>query len=175
MGQPGGAVGEVVSEESKEQLEVIPSMMELRRYDGQAARVEGRYEVSPVTGSKRLQPVVIVLDDCTRLLRAYRPVPAEFRFLERRVHLYGRAGTSAGHDPHVQQVEAPQILEVERLDLAPGETPVDPVPSELPCPPRASNAAELRARLERWVRVVGVLERFEELEDESFWGRAHIR
>ncbi|MBW2702328.1 MAG: hypothetical protein JRF33_16030 [Deltaproteobacteria bacterium] len=160
--------------DSVEDLPKISSLEQLREHAGVMARIEGRYDVCPVAGSKRLQPVVIVLDDGTRLLRAYRPIPSEFGFIDRRVHLTGRAGLDSGQDEHVQQVEAPQILEVSQLELAPGEKALNPVPDSLPAPPRVVDAEGLALRRNLWARVVGNLALLEEKPNESFWGRAEI-
>ncbi len=173
--QSGGRLGAAVTRDSAGDLPKITSLALLREHAGVMARIEGRYDVCPVVGSKRLQPVVIVLDDGTRLLRAYRPLPAEFGFIDSRVHLTGRAGLDSGQDEHVQQVETPQILEVSRLELAPGEEALNPVPDSLPAPPRVVDAEGLARRQEFWARVVGVLALLESKPDESFWGRAEIK
>jgi hypothetical protein len=85
---------------------------------GDPVRLEGRYEVDPIAGGKRFQGAWLVLDDGTRYVIAYRPVPGHFPFLSKRVVIQGRP-YMPGRD--TQHIQAPH-LEVQSIELAPGET-----------------------------------------------------
>jgi hypothetical protein len=152
----------------------IENMSDLQAHAGKRARIEGRYEVAPIAGSKRLQPAVVVLADGTRLLRSYRPLPAEFGFLERRVVVIGRAWTDANQGPDVQQVMAPHVAP-DSIALAPGETAWSPVPTELPPPPRVTDRAGHLRHDQRWILLVGRLERLDTKPSEAFWSDAVYR
>ncbi len=154
-----------------ESLRAVTTMDDVRRHAGERARIEGRYEVTPIAGSKRLQPAVIVLADGERLIRSYRPRPEEYRFLDKRVVIVGIARTDAGQPSNVQQVMAPHI-EPETIELAPGETPWPTPPTELPSPPLVSRAQDFRGLHDRWVRIAGVLTSVTERPNDSFWSDA---
>lgn len=156
-----------------DELPVVRSMADVRKYEGQTARIEGRYEVAPIAGSKRLQPVVIVLSDGEQLIRAYRPRPAEFHLLDRRVVVLGKAYTDANQDPNVQQVMAPH-LEADEIMLAEGEQPFSPHPKNLPTPPLIKDSKGFEARDGRWIRLEGTLESLAPMKDESFWSLASL-
>jgi len=149
-------------------LPTIKNLQDLRTHAGERARIEGLYEVAPIAGSKRLQPAVIVLSDGTQLIRSYRPVPAEFGLLDRRVVVIGKATLDADQGPDVQQVMAPHVAP-ERIELAAGEKALDPVPARLPAPPKLTRAEDFERHAGRWVRVVATLKELTELPDEEFW------
>jgi len=152
-------------------LPTIRTQADLEAHAGKPARIEGRYEVSPVAGSKRLQPAVIVLSDGTQLLRAYRPVPEEFGLLDRKVVVFGKATLDADQGPNVQQVMAPHVFP-DKIELAAGEKAIQPVPTELPAPPKATRAEDFARYAGRYVRMVGEFKELKPLPDESFWADA---
>jgi hypothetical protein len=117
--------------------------------------VTGIYTVSPVRGGKRLQAGYLLVDgkDETWVV-SYRPDPKLFEYIDKRVVVRGRPYTNS---PYVQSVGGTHF-ELQSIELAPGETPYDPKPKTLPAPPRATDEAELRARVGRWVHVVGTLQ-----------------
>jgi hypothetical protein len=113
---------------------------------------EARYRISPVAGGKRLQAVSLDFDDGEAWIRAYRPLRSELRFAEKRVVVTGRpywpsSNVQAVIDTH---------FELESIELAPGETPWDPVPTLIPPPPFARTAAQATARTARHVQCRGV-------------------
>jgi hypothetical protein len=116
-----------------------------------------RYVVDPIVappGGKRLQAVTLLRDDGEAWIRAYQPLPAEYRFIDRKVVVTGRPfwpppGPDAIGGTHV---------EVEKIELAPGEAP-NPGPFELlPAPPEATTLGGVSARAGLWVCAVGKLE-----------------
>lgn len=146
------------------------TLAEIEPHFGRPIRVIGRYDVAPVALGKRLQPVEIVLDDGTRFIRAYRPVAAELRLLERRVVVDGRFYPDAHQPPDVEQVMAPHV-EPERIELAPGEKPA-PAAGGLPAPPLVEDAAGLRARDDRWAMVHGRLDSVTPRPGDDLWADA---
>jgi hypothetical protein len=156
-----------------DELPVVRSMADVRKFEGQTARIEGRYEVAPIAGSKRLQPVVIVLSDGEQLIRAYRPRPSEFHLLDCRVVVVGKAYTDANQDPNVQQVMAPHV-EVDKIALAEGEQPISPHPKELPTPPLIKDRKGFEARDGRWLRLEATLKSVVPMKDESYWSVASL-
>jgi len=152
-------------------LPIIDSQADLEAHAGKPARIEGRYEVSPVAGSKRLQPAVIVLSDGTQLIRSYRPVPAEFGLLDRKVVVFGKAYLDANQGPDVQQVMAPHVFP-ETIELASGEKAIEPLPPELPPPPKVTQAADFERHAGRYVRLVATFKELKPLPDESSWADA---
>ncbi|MCK4764076.1 MAG: hypothetical protein KAW12_17890 [Candidatus Aminicenantes bacterium] len=158
-----------------EKLPECAAMEDVERYYGQKVSVKGLYEVDPIAGSKRLQAVCIVLPDGTRLLRSYRPIKEEFRFINKQVIATGTVFTDAGADPHVQQVMAPHITNIESIVLAPGETPYKKTPRELPPLPVIKNREELINRRDCWVQLVGKLLSVSKRLDENIWADADFR
>jgi hypothetical protein len=151
------------------------SAADVERLHGQRVVVEGRYEVEPVPGGKRLQAVVIVLPDGTRLIRSYRPVPAEFGLVNRRVVAVGTVYRDSGEGAHVQAVGGPHFRP-ERVDLAPSESPYSPnVPAELPPPPVVANAREFDALADRWVQAWGTLVRVTPHQEDPLWANAVVK
>ncbi len=112
-----------------------------------------RYVVDPLRGGKDLQAVMLLRDDGEAWLRAYRPIPDEYRFIDRLVVVTGRPYWPS---PHVQAVGGTHV-DVEKIDLAPGEAP-HPGPYDLmPAPPEAADLPSLAKRAKLWVRAVGRL------------------
>jgi len=144
------------------------------RLNGRRVVVEGRYEVEPVPGGKRLQAVIIVLPDGTRLIRSYRPVADEFGLVNRRVRAVGTVYRDSGEGPNVQQVVAPHFRP-ERIELAAGEPPLTARPTELPAPPVVTTAREFDAQGERWVQAWGTLLRVTPHQEDAMWANAVVK
>ena len=128
---------------------------------GDPVQLTGRYEVDPIPGGKRFQGAWLVLDDGTRYVIAYRPVPEHFRFLEKRVRVEGRPYVPGADTQHIQATH----LEVRTIELAPGETPYAVPPTEPIAPPVVRTASEVAARDGRWARVIGRVEAVEDDPD----------
>lgn len=137
---------------------------------GDPVWLQGRYEVDPIRGGKRFQGAWLVLDDGTRYVIAYRPVPEHFPFLAKRVLIQGRPYTPGRDTQHIQASH----LEVQSIELAPGETPYPSPPTELPAPPVARTAAELAAHDGHWVQVIGTLESVRD-DPKGYLGIARLR
>ena len=151
------------------------SAADVERLHGRRVIVEGRYEVEPVPGGKNLQAAVIVLPDGTRLVRSYRPVPAEFGLVNRRVVAVGTVYRDAGEDATAQQVRAPHFRP-ERVDLAPSESPYSPTPpTELPAPPVVATARDFDAQADRWVQAWGTLVRVTPHQEDAMWANAVVK
>lgn len=134
------------------------------------AQFKGRYEVDPIPGGKRFQGAWLVLDDGTRYVIAYRPVSKHFKFLDKRVVIRGCLYTPGRDTQHILA----DHLEVHSIELAPGESPYLLPPTEPIAPPIARTAAELAARGDRWVQVVGTLESVRN-DPDGFLGIAWLR
>ncbi len=127
---------------------------------------EARFVIEPVSGGKRLQAGSLVFDDGEEWIVSYRPLRRHLKFSDKRVKVHGRAYHSP---PHVQSVMATHF-EIETIELAPGETPYDPEPTELPAPPQVRAAADLKDRSDRWVHCVGTLASVDPPTDDSpYW------
>lgn len=111
------------------------------------------YEVDAIPGGKRFQGAWLVHADGRRWVVSYRPVPGHFEFIDRKVVVTGRLKS---FPPTVQQIGATHF-EVDKMVLAPGQKAHPVHNKELPAPPRADTAATARARLGRWVTLVGTL------------------
>ena len=148
------------SAESKSSPYALPkcaSSADVERLHGQKVRVEALYDVTPVPGGKGLEAAYLVLEDGTELIRSYRPVAEELGFVEKRVIAVGTVYRDAGQADHIQQVMAPHFYP-DRIELAEGETKIDPPPAERPPPARITRASDLAGRKQRWVLVTGTLE-----------------
>ena len=137
---------------------------------GDPAQFEGRYEVDPIPGGKRFQGAWLVLDDDTRYVIAYRPGSKHFKFLDKRVLVRGRLYMPGRDTQHILATH----LEVHSIELAPGESPYLLPPTEPVAPPVARTAAELAARNDRWVQVVGSLKSVRD-DPDSFLGISWLR
>ena len=98
-------------EASINELDVEPT------YD-KPVQLEGHYEVDPVPGSKRFQGVWLVLDDNSRYLLAYRPIPEYADFVGKRVVVNGRPYTPGSDTQHIQA----KHLRIDTIELTPSET-----------------------------------------------------
>ena len=132
-----------------------------RRYEprieptfGQTMSFEARYEVDPIPGGKRFQGAWLTLDDGTRYLVAYRPVPEHLPFVDKRVEVGGRPYKPGLDTQHVQATH----FQIDSIELAPGETPYATPPTELPAPPVVRTGPRLVACAGNWVQVIGTLE-----------------
>ncbi len=141
------------SKSPPEELPRVRVKADLAKYDGMRAVVEGIFEVDPVVQGKKAQLASIVLSDGTRVVRSYSPIQADLPLIGRHVMATGVV-TKGPPDPMAQAVMAPHV-KVESLVLAPGETPITPAPSVVPTPPMASSSAALVPHADRWVVVVG--------------------
>ena len=128
---------------------------------GNPVQLTGRYEVDPIPGGKRFQGAWLVLDDGTRYVIAYRPIPEHFRFLDKRVRIEGRPYMPGADTQHIQATH----LEVRTIELAPGETPYAVPPTEPIPPPVVRTASEVAALDGRWARVIGRVEAVEDDPD----------
>ena len=151
----------------------IATMADLERYEGQHARIEGWYEVTPVAGGKALQPACIVLSDGTRLIRSYRPVASELRFHERRVVVLGKAYRNANEPEYVQQVMAPHVFP-DSIGLDPSEPPA-PALTDIPTPPTADTLRALESRKGRWVQVFATVVTIRDSSAGGMWVDAIAR
>ena len=86
---------------------------------GPHVKVETLYLVEPIPGAKRLQAVLLRLDDGQEWIRSYRPVPEEMQFFEKRVVVQGRTYRPS---PLVQHVTGTHF-DLESIELAPSEVP----------------------------------------------------
>jgi hypothetical protein len=115
--------------------------------------LEGRYEVDPIPGGKRLQGSWLVTDDGQRYVISYRPVPKYFAFLDKRVVVHGRPYWP-GRD--TQQLGATHVA-IDSIELAPGQVPYESVPTQVPQPPIVRTGEALDRGEGRWARVVVVV------------------
>jgi len=126
----------------------IPTEADFEPTFGERTEFEALYRIAPSPAGKRLQEVVLVRDDGESWIRSYRPVAEEYQYQEKRVTVIGRPYVNS---PYVQSVGGTHF-ELETIALAPGETPYDPLPTELPPPPLARTAEAARA-LSGWYAV----------------------
>jgi hypothetical protein len=125
---------------------------------------EARYEVDPIPGGKRFQGSWLVLDDGTRYVLSYRPVPEHYRYVDKRVIVTGRPYRPGRDTQHILATH----FEVTSMELAPGEIPYTEIPTELPAPPLLRTAEEVYARDGRWGQIVGRLMALEDDPDTQF-------
>ena len=133
---------------------------------GPPVEVEALYLVEPIPGGKRLQAVLLRLDDGREWIRSYRPVPEELQFFEKRVVVKGRTYQPS---PMVQHVGGTHF-ELDSIALAASEVPHDPIPTQVPSPPVVEGVADIATRDLLWVQVHGTLEGFQAEESNTFWG-----
>lgn len=137
---------------------------------GERVRREARFVIDPIMGSKRLQAVSLQFDDGDAWILRYRPRPEDLEWVDKRVVVTGRPYENS---PEVQSVMATHF-ELETLELAPGERPHDPIPTELPSPPMVKTPDELAACVGQWVQLVGMLIEVGPMPDVSFWQRGRV-
>jgi hypothetical protein len=145
------------SSKSAAALPKCASRADVDRLHGQKVRVEALYDVEPSPGGKGLEAAYLLLDDGTELVRSYRPVEAELGFVEKRVVAVGTVYRDAGQAEHIQQLMAPHFYP-DHIELAAGETKVEPPPAKRAPPPTIASVAELASRSRRWVQVTATLE-----------------
>lgn len=163
-------IGPLLGEEDTESDDQQPVALDIEPAYSDPVQLEGRYEVDPIPGGKQFQGAWLVLDDGTRYVIAYRPVPGHFEFLDKRVLASGRPYMPGRDTQHILATH----LEVHSIELVPGETPYLLPPAEPVAPPVARTATELAARDGRWVRVVGTLESVRD-DPDGYLGTARLR
>jgi hypothetical protein len=146
------------SSKSAAALPKCASSADVERLHGQKVRVEALYDVEPTPGGKGLEAAYLLLDDGTELVRSYRPVAAELGLVEKRVVAVGTVYRNAGQAEHIQQLMAPHFYP-DHIELAEGETKIEPTPAKRPPPPKIASVADLAGRSRRWVHVTATLER----------------
>jgi hypothetical protein len=130
--------------------------------------VEGVLDIDRVPGGKRFQGVWLETAS-GRYVITYRPHARYFPFVEKRVAVTGYVEHIP---PHVQSIGATHFV-VQDIALAPGESPHDPVPTDL-LPPRPVRAgAEVAAAAGRWVQAVATL-KGSTPTDSSTWVEANL-
>lgn len=117
-------------------------------------RYEGRLEIDPIAGGKRFQGTWLVTDGADRFLLSYRPIEEYFAYVDRQVVVEGE---EYDPDPRTQHIMADH-LRVESMELADGETPIEPVPDRLPAPPLLEDSQRFAERDGLWTQVTGILE-----------------
>jgi hypothetical protein len=130
---------------------------------GEECVLEGRYEVDALPGGKRFQGTWLVLDDGHRYVLSYRPDPARFEFLNKRVSIRGRPYQPGVDTQHISA----DHLQVITMGLAPGETPWPEPPRAIPHPSLIRRKSDLDGA-PRWVSMVGRVELVEKVPDEYF-------
>lgn len=168
-----GAPTESKSKVPPDGLPKCASSADIDRLHGQKVRIEALYDVDPSPAGKGLEAAYLLLDDGTELVRSYRPVPAELGLVEKRVIAVGKVYRDAGQAPHIQQLMAPHFYP-DRIEIAPGETKIDPPPTERPLPPQVTRAADLAGRKLRWVRATGTVESLTPKGD-SDWSEGKLK
>lgn len=153
-------------------LPSVRTKADLARYDRRRVVVDGWYEIVPIPGGKKAQPAHVVLIDGTRVIRSYRPIVDELGYANRRVRVTGTV-TIGPPDSRLQAMMGPHV-QVEQLELAAGETPITPAPSEIPTPPMVTSLPGFAPHLDRWVAVSGTLEALTPRADPP-WADARIR
>jgi len=138
---------------------------------GDPVEREGVFLMDPIAGSKRLQACTVRFDDGEEWILSYRANPAYYQYVDKRVRVKGRPFWPSSQVQHVMGTH----LEVENLELAPGETPYDPPPTELPAPPLVRDGAAFEARAGRWAQCVGTLVSLEPEPDTTYWNRGVLR
>lgn len=131
---------------------------------------EGRYEVDPIPGGKRFQGSWLVLDDRTRYVLSYRPMPDFFPYVNKRVIITGRPYHPGSDTQYIQAAH----FQVTDITLAEGESPYEEAPTQLPAPPLLHTTAELCAYAGRWVQVVGKLVALIE-DPDAYFCIAHLQ
>ena len=137
---------------------------------GPHVQVEALYLVEPVPGAKRLQAVLLRLDDGQEWIRSYRPVTDELQFFEKRVVVRGRTYQPSPMTQHVNGTH----FELESIELAPSEVPHNPVPTTVPSPPVVKGIAAIGERDLHWVQVHGTLDSFKVDKQNTRWGDGNM-
>ena len=132
---------------------------------GEQVTFEATYVVAPKAGGKRLQATTLLRDDGEAWIRSYRPLPDEYRFVDRRVVV---TGSPYENSPYVQSVGGTHF-EVESIDFAPGETRVEEDPELLPAPPFIRSLGGAEGRAGRWGQCRGQLVRIDPPTEDPGW------
>lgn len=119
--------------------------------DAQGREFTGILDVERIAGGKRLQATTLECDDGETYILSYRPMLDHLDKIERRVIVRGETYAPEG------QAVGGRHLRARSIHLAEGEAPAPVVEGALPVPPIARSGAEARARVGRWVQIVGVL------------------
>ncbi|MFN3199886.1 MAG: hypothetical protein ACE366_15930 [Bradymonadia bacterium] len=128
------------------------------------------YEVTPLPGGKRFQPVLLHRESgLSPFIRSYRPVPEEFKFANRRVEVTGRPYTPSPMTQHVTG----EHFEVESITLVPWQTPNESVDG-IPTPFTVMSAHQIGLRLGRWSRYEGTLKSVDVSPEGEVTARMHM-
>lgn len=174
-GRKGEAIGSV--KESKDSappasLPVVRTLLDIEAADGKRAVVYGLYGVEPIhphqKGGRRTS---IVLSDGAFLHRGFGVIPSELGFVNKLVKVTGVV-TKTAHGPQVQTVGGPRV-QVETIDLAPGEVAISPAPTVLPAPPLLTTLPPISTQEGRWVAVNATVDSV--LVTTSPWGAAILK
>lgn len=129
-------------------------LADVAAHQGKRVIVEGTYEIDPLAGKGKGHHLTwIVLDDGTRISRAYGALEEEYGYADRRVVVRGKL-TSGPPDDKVQSLLAPHVA-AEEIRLIDGSTA--PSVTSIPAPPVVSAAPSAAPRIDRWVQLVGSL------------------
>lgn len=152
-----GEVHDAAAEVGIDTLPRVRVLADIATHSGKRVVVEGLYDVDRLGKSKGGHLTWIVLADGTRISRSYGWNKDEMIFVERQVRATGVI-TAGPPDGHVQALMAPH-LRVDSIELAPGQTAGKP--DELPAPPLASASPAVVPRVDRWVGLVGTVDRLD--------------
>ncbi len=154
-GRNGEAIGSV--KESSDaappaSLPIVRTLLDIEAADHKRAVVYGLYSIEPVRphqkGGRR---TAIVLSDGTFLHRAVGVVQDELPFFNKLVKVTGLV-TKTASGPHAQGFGGPRV-QVEKIELAGGESPIEPAPKVVPAPPLLTSLSTLSGQEGRWVAV----------------------
>jgi len=132
---------------------------------------EGLFLMEPIAGGKRLQACTIRFADGEEWILSYRANPEFFQYVDKRVRVRGRPYWPSSNVQHVMGTH----FQVEHLELAEGEAPYDPLPTEMPAPPLVRDGDAFDEREGRWAQCVGTLVSLEPEPDTSYWNRGVLR
>ncbi|MBK7401032.1 MAG: hypothetical protein IPJ34_33455 [Myxococcales bacterium] len=153
-------------------LPIVRTILDIEAADRKRAVVYGLYSVEPIQphqkGGRRTS---IVLSDGVFLHRGFGVIPSELGFVNKLVKVTGVVMKTAP-DPHVQTVGGPRV-QVETIELAPGETAVTPAPTVVPAPPMLTTLPPLSTQEGRWVAVNATVDSV--LVTTSPWGAAILK
>jgi hypothetical protein len=136
---------------------------------GSVTECEGRYEVDPIAGGKRFQGAWLILDDGTRYVLSYRPIPAQFAYVDKRVRVTGRPYTPGRDTQHMMAAH----FQLDTIELAPGEEPYAEVPVRLPAPPMLHTMDEICKHAGRWAQIITRLVSLED-DPDTYFSKANL-
>ncbi len=137
--------------------------------DQEIVRFEARLDMERLPAGKRFQGTILYREGRSDLVVSYRPMEEYFRFVDKRVVV---EGYHYSNPPHVQQIMADHFA-ITAVELAPGETPRDPIPTTLPVPPWVRTGPEVAARAQRWAQCAGTLTEARKNPDDD-WCKARL-